>query len=50
MTLTIEFFIGLILIFVIGFTIAAVFERIFHINLDESEIDNLNLSKAKKHE
>lgn len=49
MLLTFEFFFGLIVVFLIGFAIAAVLERIFHINLDESEKHDLNLSRVKKH-
>jgi uncharacterized membrane protein len=49
MILTAEFFFGLLVVFLIGFVIAAVLERIFHINLDESEKHALNPSRAKKH-
>jgi hypothetical protein len=49
MILTVEFFLGLLVVFLIGFAIAAVLERVFHINLNESEKDNLNLSREKKH-
>jgi hypothetical protein len=35
MILTVEFFLGLIATFIIGYLLAIVLEKIFHINLEE---------------
>jgi hypothetical protein len=48
MVLTVEFFLGLIVAFIIGYAIASVLEKIFHWNLKESDLNNLNLNKSKK--
>jgi hypothetical protein len=50
MLLTVEFFIGLIAFFFIGYLIAIGLEKIFHLTLDESKWQNLGLHKSKKHE
>jgi hypothetical protein len=50
MMLTFEFFIGLFAVYFIGYLIAAALEKKFHINLDESELNDLDFSKTKKYE
>jgi ammonia channel protein AmtB len=50
MLLTVEFFIGLIAFFFIGYLIATGLEKIFHLTLDESEWQNLKPDKSNKHE
>ena len=48
MVLTVEFFLGLIIAFVIGYAIAKVLEKMFHWDLKESDMNDLNLNKHKK--
>jgi hypothetical protein len=48
MIVTVEFFFGLLIVFLIGFAIAKVLERIFHVNLDESEKHDLNPRPGQK--
>jgi hypothetical protein len=50
MIVTVEFFFGLIAVFLIGFIIATALEKIFHINFDEPINDELDLDKSKKYE
>lgn len=50
MLLPLEFFLGLVVAFVIGYLIAIGLERIFHLTLDESEWQNLKSQKQKNHE
>jgi hypothetical protein len=49
MILTIEFFLGLIATFFIGYLIASALEKIFKITLDLSNWHNQKLNKKKKH-
>jgi len=48
--LTVEFFLGLIAVFFIGYLIATCLEKIFHLTLDESKWHDLNYYKSNKHE
>jgi hypothetical protein len=48
MILTVEFFLGLIAAFVIGYAIAKALEKIFHWNLKETDLNDLDLNKHKK--
>jgi hypothetical protein len=50
MKLTVEFFLGLIAAFFIGYLVAAALEQIFHISLDLSEMHKLLTNNSKKHE
>jgi hypothetical protein len=47
MLLTVEFFLGLIAAFIIGYAIASVLEKIFQWNLNESGLNDLNLNKSE---
>jgi hypothetical protein len=48
MVLTVEFFLGLTAAFIIGYAIASVLEKIFHWNLKETDLNDLDLNKHKK--
>jgi hypothetical protein len=50
MVLTVEFFLGLIAAFFIGYSVATALEQIFHISLDLSKMHTLQPNKSKKHE
>jgi hypothetical protein len=47
MIVTIEFLTGLIIIFLIGFLIASLLEKIFHVNFDDPHFGEIK-RKAKK--
>jgi hypothetical protein len=48
MVLTLEFFLGLIAAFIVGYAIAKALEKIFHWDLKESGTNDLNLNKSEK--
>lgn len=48
MLVTVEFFLGLIAVFFIGFLIATALEKIFHTNFEEPDSDNVNIHDPKK--
>jgi hypothetical protein len=50
MIVTVEFFLGLIAVFLFGYLIATILEKIFHINFDEPGSDEFNSDDSKKFE